>query len=197
MLAYRGKSGACVTGTCHNCDLFIVAVPSPSQTAGLHEGERQQRVGSVSTRPSDVVVQPGSGPSRLLPPANDRCRRRRLSLRRERRSRSKVDRSFAEKTATDAFGSTSAGQPTRPAVRYAALSCRSARECPVGVSQPALARADRTTGLGHERTRTSAICAAAPGPSAALNWPRPPARVLHRCTGLVARFAATELTHRS
>ena len=63
------------------------------------------RVGSVSTRPSDAVVQPWAGPGRWLPPANDRCGRRRLSRRHERRSSTRVDRSFAEKTAAGSYGS--------------------------------------------------------------------------------------------
>ena len=75
-----------------------------SLVPALANHECQHWVGSASSWLSDALVQAGSVAGRWWPPANDR-RRRRLSRRRDRRSSSKVDRSFAEKTATGRYGS--------------------------------------------------------------------------------------------
>ena len=81
----------------------------------VHPKSRQRPlwVGSASSWSSDAVVRPRTCADRRSACANDRCRHHQLSPRRGRRSSSKIDRSFAGKTAAGSYGSIAAGQAAR------------------------------------------------------------------------------------
>ena len=89
----------------HEC--YCQRVPSAAGRASRTSvgSERRLRVGSASSWAPDAVVRPRTCADRRSACANDRCRHHQLSPRRERRSRSKVDLSLAEKTAAGCNGS--------------------------------------------------------------------------------------------
>ena len=91
----------------HEC--YCQRVPSAAGRASRTSvgSERRLRVGSASSWAPDAVVRPRTCADRRSACANDRCRHHQLSPRRERRSRSKVDLSLAEKTAAGCNGSIS------------------------------------------------------------------------------------------
>jgi hypothetical protein len=68
-------------------------------------------VGSASSQRSDAAVRPRTCRGRRSAGANDRNRRLRFARQLRRTSSSKVDRSFAQNSATGSFGSTRDYQP--------------------------------------------------------------------------------------